>query len=249
MSRYRYTRLAPVLLGLVDGRFEDQPVAFSHPLPHVLLHLRRLKGVPDRTGCPHHQNRRQVAAFDRHAHHAAVEHTRHQADERLEFRGRNLEAGVLDDVLLAIHDVQQPVRVDVADVAGPDPAVRADRVCRRLRVTVVPSEGDLHAHHDLARLAGRKWSLLGVGGLRSVQLRQVHDLHLRARLYRTDAIVPVRLAHDQVRLVRREESVGNTMALQDVQRPAGLERITRDDARSQRQGAVDERRKPGQPVE
>src|SRR6185369_17028936 len=50
-------------------------------------------------------------------------------DQTLDSLRRNvLSAACLDQVLLAIRDNQEPIRIDVADVSGPKPAVGGERL-------------------------------------------------------------------------------------------------------------------------
>src|SRR3954447_12820136 len=57
--------------------------------------------------------------------------------QRLELGRRDLEALDLDELLEAVDEVEPPVLVRVADVAGVQPAVRVEGVGRRLLVAEV----------------------------------------------------------------------------------------------------------------
>ena len=83
-------------------------------------------------------------------------------DERLRDEARRLQrvlevlrrdvlaAGGDDQVLLAVGDLQEAVRVDLADVAGPEPAVVGERGGRRLGILVVAAEDRVAPDEDLA---------------------------------------------------------------------------------------------------
>ena len=71
------------------------------------------------------------------ADHRGVGDLRVGEQQRLELGRRHLEALVLDELLEPVDDEQVPVGVDVADVAGVQPAVGVDRVGRGLRVVEV----------------------------------------------------------------------------------------------------------------
>src|SRR3546814_13975058 len=60
-------------------------------------------------------------------------------------------AGIDDDVLLPVGNSDVALRVDLADVAGAQPAVD-DRARRRLRIGPVASHDQLAASHDFAIL-------------------------------------------------------------------------------------------------
>ena len=63
-----------------------------------------------------------------------------------------LAAGGDDQILLAVGDLQEAVRVDLAEVAGAEPAVVGEGRCRRLGILVVAAEDGVAAHEDLAVL-------------------------------------------------------------------------------------------------
>ena len=67
-------------------------------------------------------------------------------------RGDVLAAGRDDDVLLAVGDRDEPVRVDLGDVAGVQPAVRVEHLGRRLGILVVAREDGVAADQQLAVL-------------------------------------------------------------------------------------------------
>src|SRR5581483_1167153 len=67
-------------------------------------------------------------------------------------RGDVLAAGGDDQVLLAVGDPEEAVRVDLADVARAEPAVLGERRGGRLRILVVPGEDGVAADEDLAVL-------------------------------------------------------------------------------------------------
>uniref|UniRef100_A0A182N1M4 Uncharacterized protein n=1 Tax=Anopheles dirus TaxID=7168 RepID=A0A182N1M4_9DIPT len=112
----------------------------------------------------------------------AFQHTWQLLDQCLQFGRRYLPAGVLDDVLLPVDDVEEPILVEVPDVAGTDPPVRSHHAGGGVRIAVVPGEGYLHAQLDLTRCPGWQWPLARL---------LVHDPGFGAGLKRADTVVSV----------------------------------------------------------
>src|SRR5262249_60672456 len=94
----------------------------------------------------------------------------------------DVEAAADVHVLQPVGDGQVPVRVEVADVAGVQPAVGADRGAGRLLVAVVaehqvrPAEQDLAGSRDLYLETGRGPSR-GAGPGPRVVARAAHGGH------------------------------------------------------------------------
>ena len=76
-------------------------------------------------------------------------------DDALDLGREHLEAGRVDHVLLAVDDEDGAVLVHAREVAGVQPAVRLDRLPRRLVVPVVALHDDRAPDHQLADLAAR----------------------------------------------------------------------------------------------
>src|SRR5665811_1360743 len=77
-----------------------------------------------------------------------------QRAERLELGldrlwGDVLASGGLDEILLAVRDPQSPLRIELADVAGGEPAVGAEHASRLLGQVVVPPHDVGAAEQDL----------------------------------------------------------------------------------------------------
>src|SRR5690606_39004206 len=67
--------------------------------------------------------------------------------------GDILSAGCDEDLLLAARDRQEAFGIERSDVARPEPAALAERLCGRLRVVPVLLEDVDAAHLDLAVVA------------------------------------------------------------------------------------------------
>jgi hypothetical protein len=88
------------------------------------------------------------------ADHRHLEDAGMTADDLLDLARVDVGAPADDHVLLAIGDEQIAILVEVADVAGVQPAA-AQGLGRRLRLVPVALHHDVAAYHDLAELAGR----------------------------------------------------------------------------------------------
>ena len=119
----------------------------------------------------------------------AVAHRRVGPDHLLDFARVDVEAAADDHVLLAVGDVEVAVGVEVADVAGVQPAVD-DRLRGLVRRLVVALHHEVAAHADLAGRA-RRQDGAGV----------VHDLDADQRIGAPD---------------RREPLVGREPAIVEV---------------------------------
>ena len=88
--------------------------------------------VSSAAGLQHDERRRDLACFvvgdadDR-----GIRDLRVREQQCLQLGRRHLEALVLDQLLEPVDDVEVPVGVDVADVAGVQPAVVVDRLLGR----------------------------------------------------------------------------------------------------------------------
>ncbi|MHC2398896.1 hypothetical protein ACVMGC_003440 [Bradyrhizobium barranii subsp. barranii] len=101
--------------------------------------------------------------------HAGLQHRRMAQQDLFDLQGRDLLPAAVDDVLDAADDEEIAVGVEIAEVAGPKPAVAEGGPCRRL-VIIIAAAHVRPAQHDLAMLAARKRAA-----------RPVHDRDLRAR--------------------------------------------------------------------
>jgi hypothetical protein len=79
-------------------------------------------------------------------------------ENRLELGRRNLESFILDQVLLAVDDVDFAIS-KLADIACTEPAVE-EGVTGRLRVVVVAAGDDRAFTEDLARRA--RWDVVEI---------------------------------------------------------------------------------------
>src|SRR5262245_3230449 len=125
------------LPGGVGGQLvhEHEATGFLEPPEHV-------SGVGDEVGeghlAPRDDDRahRFAPALVRHAHHGHLADGGMGGQDVLDLPGGHVLAPADDDVLRAVHDVQVPVVVDLAQVAGVQPS-GDDRRRRRLRVVPV----------------------------------------------------------------------------------------------------------------
>lgn len=101
--------------------------------------------------------------------HAGLQHRRMAQQDLFDLQGRDLLPAAVDDVLDAADDEEVAVGVEIAEVAGPEPAVAEGGPCRRL-VIIIAAAHVRPAQHDLAMLAARKRAA-----------RPVHDRDLGAR--------------------------------------------------------------------
>ena len=110
-----------------------------------------------------------------HGHDGRLLHVGMLVEHLLDLARVDVVAAPDDQVLLAIHDEEVPVLVDLGHVAGAEPAGLVDRVRRRLRALPVALHDVVAADHDLAHLA-----------LRDLLAVLVPDLHLDALDRRAD---------------------------------------------------------------
>ncbi|MET3365119.1 hypothetical protein ABIF60_006514 [Bradyrhizobium japonicum] len=106
----------------------------------------------------------------RHREHASLQHGRMAEQDLFHLERRDLLPAAVDDVLDAADDEEIAVSVEIAEIAGPEPAVAEGGLCRRL-VVVIAAAHVRSAQHDLATLAARKCTArlvhdgdLGAGG-------------------------------------------------------------------------------------
>src|SRR5207253_7057674 len=85
------------------------------------------------------------AVFPVVADHDGLAHVWLELQEILDLLGRDvLPARRLEEILLPVRDAEEPVRVELPDVARVEPAVRVPALRRRLR-TLVVAERDVRA--------------------------------------------------------------------------------------------------------
>ncbi|MGY3294065.1 hypothetical protein ACVWW5_006730 [Bradyrhizobium sp. LM3.4] len=101
--------------------------------------------------------------------HAGLQHRRMTEQDLFDLQRRDLLPAAVDDVLDTADDEEIAVGVEVAEIAGPEPAVAEGRLCCRL-VIIVAAAHIRSAKHDFAVLAARE---------RTASL--IHDRDLGAR--------------------------------------------------------------------
>src|SRR5205823_8036230 len=111
---------------LVDGHVG------AAPLRDLLL-----ADAPPRIRLQHHEGERILTAVRvRNADYAHLRNGGMAIHDRLHLRWKDAEAGHLEHVLLPLLDAEVPVLVDVANVAGEEPAV-AERPARGVGIAPV----------------------------------------------------------------------------------------------------------------
>jgi len=147
-----------------------------------------------------------------------------------------------DQVLLAIDEVQEPVLVDVAEVAGVQPAVD-DRGGRRVWLAVVAGHEERAAPDDLADLARRQLAATLADDAQLVEVRRRTD-----RVELGCKVLAIEDRHEAlgepVQIVQRARRELAQPQLVLVRQPglarAGIARVLGDDGRLPRPVSVDE---------
>src|SRR5579885_325928 len=96
-----------------------------------------------------------------HPNHVRRPDRRVGGEHRLDLRGRDVHAGGLDDIAEPAEEVERPVGVDPAEVAGVKEALRVAAVRRLLPVVVAQQRRPAHADLPLAA-AGQRCTRLGI---------------------------------------------------------------------------------------
>src|SRR6185369_17681134 len=112
----------------------------------------------------HERHRRFAPLRRRHANHRRIGNARVLAQDRFEVAGINIEAARNHHVLAPVHQREEAVLVEAADIAGADVAVALAVVplgfARLGGLVVVAGHHRAGAAHDFADLAGAKFAFI-----------------------------------------------------------------------------------------